>query len=562
MNKKNIKQIITAQAVSNSFAKSIVAVIIAVTIFIMASCTNSNAEKTFAKKTLSTDERFAMQKETDADLWKKYKNGKYTLAEPLVVVNPYGLSPLTALVIFETKETTQVSVRVHGKDEYTTVEHKFSESSKKHSVPIYGLYAGTSNTVDITATHGDKSESITLIIETEPLPSDISRMEVAVAKPEKMSDGFTFFDCPHVNSNYALAIDSNGDVRWYLTDKSMNCCVMLTHLQNGNFLVSSCYIIPNSYNNLFSVFEVTPLGQFIGEIEVYGIHHDIREKSNGDLIFAANKEGRVSQNDYIVEIDRKTHKVLREWDLMEIIPMTEYDTQPPYSGGLSNWLHNNAIWYNESEDSFVISGRHQNMAMKFDAKTKKINWILSGTVGELNEKLRPYLLKPVSEDFEYPTSQHAAMLTPEGDLMLFDNRNSDVQNADGNLIQERLYSRVVRYAIDEKNMTVCEVWQYGKDDGAKLYSSFVSDVDYLGKNHYLLDFGGQYKMPDGGNYDHIFTPGKIKNASIRNSIVMEIDNDEVVFEATLTGNANSNTYKAERKNIYKNASEPSFYDWQ
>lgn len=497
------------------------------------------------------------QAETDADLMEEMQSG-YTLAQPLIIVNPYELSPLTALVGFQSYMETKVTVTVQGKDEYSSISHTFEEFSTQHLVPVYGLYAAQDNQVELTLTARDGStQTNTLTIQTEALPDDISQVEIKTCSPERMAEGLTFVDCPHVNGNYCLAIDSNGDIRWYINDKSFNGSVMLTHLRNGNFLIPSGDVIPDTYNNLTCVHEITPLGKLIHTYYVYGIHHDIREKEDGNLIFAASKEGAESQNDYIVEIDRETGKKVRDWDLMEIIPMTAYDTQPPYNGGLSNWLHNNAIWYIEEEDAFIISGRHQNMVMKFDAQTKEIRWILSETVGELNESLRPYLLMPAEDgsEFEYPTSQHAAMQTPEGDLMLFDNRNQEEQSADGSLDQSRLYSRAVRYEIDEENMTVKQVWQYGKERGTEIFSSFISDVDYLAPEHYLIDFGGMYKLEDGISYDHVLTPADVKNTAQKQATIIELVDGEVVFEALLYGNANSNTYKAERKDIYLRAQE-------
>ena len=500
----------------------------------------------------------ATQAETDKALKKELK-GNYTFEKPFVTINPYNISALTAMVGFETKEETKVSVVIKGKDKNTNITHSFEVFSKEHLIPIYGLYADFENSIDITITDKNgTTQTNTISIKTDPLPSDISKINVKKAVPEQMVNGLTFVDCPHVNGNYCLALDSNGDIRWYLGDKSLNGCVMMTHLKNGNILIGSADIIPNSYNNITVVHELTLLGKFVNDFEVYGIHHDIREKSNGNLIFAASEEGTAVQNDYIVEIDRKTGKEVNSWNLTEIIPMTEYDTQPPYSGGLNNWIHNNAVWYIEDEDAFIISGRHQNMVMKLDAKTSKIKWILSETVGNLNEKLRPYLLTPITEngqEFEYPTSQHAAMQTPEGYLMLFDNRNIDEQNEDGTLAQEKLYSRAVQYEIDEENMTVKQIWQYGKERGGEIFSSFVSDVDYLSSNHYLIDFGGMYKLDDGSNYDHVLTAKDLKNSSNKQSTIIELKDNEVIFEALLYGNANSNTYKAERKNIYLNATE-------
>lgn len=507
-----------------------------------------------AKTREEMDARFSWQDEIKEAL-KEEQGAGYSLEDALIVVDPFEFSPLTALAIFDTEEASTITVTVKGKDDASTITHTFEEASTSHMVPIYGLYADQENEVEITATAADGSQtSQTYPIQTDVLPEDISKTELQVSIPEKMTPGLTFFDCPHINGNYFLALDCNGDIRWYLSDKSFNGSVMLTHLKNGNLLVGTGEAIPDSYNNLYGFYEITPLGQFVRSYQVYGTHHDIREKSDGNLIVAASMEGRESQNDYIVEIDRETSEVIRDWDLMEIIPMTEYDTQDPYTGGLSNWLHNNAVWYDEASDDFVISGRHQNMILRFDAQTGEIKWIFSGTVGELNEELHPYLLTPVNEDFEYPMSQHAATLSSDGDLMLFDNRNFDVLDEDGNLDQDKLYSRAVKYHIDEENMTIEEVWEYGKEAGNQLYSSFGSDVDELEENHYLIDFGGMYQAEDGSSYDHILTDPEIKNASARNTIAVEINNDEVVYQVKLYGNTQSQSYKAERKDIYQNAS--------
>ena len=53
---------------------------------------------------------------------------------------------------------------------------------------------------------------------------------------------------------------------------------------------------------------------------------------------------------------------------------------------------------------------------------------------------------------------------------------------------------------------------------------------------------------DGTVYDHMYTPKTLKNSSKRQSTIIELLNGEVIWEIDLLGN--SNTYKAERKDIY------------
>lgn len=508
-------------------------------------------QKLLNEQTIVADRNFANQNSVVKSLEEELKK-KPSFEKPFVVVDPFKISPLTAMVLFVTDEPSTISVKVEGKDNYSTIEHAFKTLTKQHMVPVYGLYANKSNKVTLIAkTKDGKIKSQILDIQTDVLPNDISKSKVKTINKDKMARGLTFVDCPHVNGNYMLAVDANGDIRWYLSEKKYNGSVMLTHLKNGNMLISNGAPIPKTYNNLPTVFEISPLGRVYAAYNVYGIHHDIRETKNGNLIMAASLEGRKSQNDNIVEVDRSTGKIVRNWDLREILPMTKYEADKPYGGGDSNWFHNNAIWYNEDKEEFIISGRHQNAIAKFDAKTKKLKWVMSKTIGNKNEKIRPYLLKEQCSVFEYPTAQHAVMQLPDGRIMLFDNTNFDIADSKGNLLQDKMYSRAVIYNVDEKNMTVKQDWEFGKERGRDLYSSFISDVDYLGENHYLIDFGGKYIANNGDVYDHMYTKKEIKNKSNRQSTIIEILNNEIVWELDLYGNSNSNTYKAERKDIYQ-----------
>ncbi len=72
----------------------------------------------------------------------------YTIENPKVILNPYGNSPLTALIIFETSDLTSPTVTIKGKDKNTTITHTFTPS-KIHILPIYGLYADTNNEISI-----------------------------------------------------------------------------------------------------------------------------------------------------------------------------------------------------------------------------------------------------------------------------------------------------------------------------------------------------------------------------------------------------------------------------
>ena len=92
---------------------------------------------------------------------------KYTSEEPLVVLNPYGISPLTALIIFETPDLTTPGVTIVGKDSSTTIKNTF-KPGKVHYLPVYGLYPDKENEVILTVNGVSK----TIKIQTEKLPEN------------------------------------------------------------------------------------------------------------------------------------------------------------------------------------------------------------------------------------------------------------------------------------------------------------------------------------------------------------------------------------------------------
>ena len=71
------------------------------------------AEETQSRQLEVTD-RFAQQKSIDEALLQEAQNG-YSLEEALIVVNPYGTSPLSAAAIFSTEEACGGTITVKGK---------------------------------------------------------------------------------------------------------------------------------------------------------------------------------------------------------------------------------------------------------------------------------------------------------------------------------------------------------------------------------------------------------------------------------------------------------------
>ncbi len=134
------------------------------------------------------------------------------------------------------------------------------------------------------------------------------------------------------------------------------------------------------------------------------------------------------------------------------------------------------------------------------------------------------------------------MITPEGYVFLLDNGNNKSKIKENYVPAEESYTRGVLYKIDTEKMTIEQIWQYGKERGSSFYSPYISDVDYISANHYIVHSGGIVTV-DGkpSNY-----PAGIGGADRLLSDTVELINDEVVFELKLP----TNNYRVEKMSLY------------
>ena len=468
--------------------------------------------------------------DSEYEIEKKFKVNGYTLDNPNIILNPYGNSPLTALVLFETEQELDVKVTITGKDKLTTYTHTFSKT-KEHYLPIYGLYADSNNKIIIECGNNKKE----IYIQTEKLPENMIIPTSIKANKSKLTNDLYFYTPS--SSGYTVAYDVNGDIRWYLTNYAL---WKIDRLQNGHLLVSTERLINNPYY-MTGLYEIDLLGKIYTEFSLEGgYHHDYYEMENGNLLVASddfnNEEGTVE--DYIVELDRTTGKIIKTFDLKKVLNMEDGQSENYTS---YDWFHNNSVWYDKKTDSITLSGRHQDAVINISYQTGELNWIIGDSTNWSSE-YQKYFFTPVGDNFEWQWSQHAAMITPEGYVFLFDNGNNKSKNKDEYVDASNSYSRGVMYKIDTEKMTIEQVFEYGKEKGSSFYSPYISDVDYLDKNHYIIHSGGIVYV-DGKNSNQ--PAGFSKGAKLVSDTV-ELLNNEVIFEIILP----TNNYRVEKMSLY------------
>ncbi len=497
-------------------------IILAVILFFVFSSMSNNHDE--VEQTISLVEN-------QEELEKEFKSDGYTIDNPNIIVNPYEISPLTALVIFETESEVAPVVTIIGKDENTTFTHEF-DANTVHYLPIYGLYAGRDN--EIIIEYGDVEKRIT--ITTEELPEDFILPTSVEADKESLENDLYFFSPS--SGGYTSAYDVNGDVRWYLT---INALWEINRLSNGHLMVSTERLVNSPYY-MTGMYEMDLLGKIYKEISLEGgYHHDYFEMPNGNLLVASDdfNSGSGTVEDVIVEVDINTGDIVKSWDLKDVLNREDGKSENWVE---YDWFHNNSVWYDEATNSITLSGRHQDAVINIDYDTGDLNWII-GDPTNWSEEYQKYFFTPVGDDFEWQWSQHAAMITPEGYVFILDNGNNKSKIKEEYVPASESYTRGVMYKIDTDNMTIEQIWGYGKERGSEFYSPYISDVDYLEEDHYIVHSGGIVYV-DGKNSNQ---PAGLGGADKLVSDTVELLNDEVIFEIVLP----NNNYRVEKMSLYQ-----------
>jgi arylsulfate sulfotransferase len=401
------------------------------------------------------------------------------------------------------------------------VSHESESLQQEHEIPVLGLYPGTTNRILVKITDEDlRVASDTITIETEALPSFFPDVEIVVAQTEMMEPGWSL--CCHAVgtgtkfASYPLMFDEEGTIRWYLNMPLRDDDLMapMEQLENGNLL----------FGDGTNAYEYDLMGNEIHRWKIpgnYDIHHDVIKKPNGNLLVAVVDYNLETVEDILLELDGSSGSIVNTWDMREVLDVYRRDLV----NDSIDWFHMNAIWYSEDDNCLVVSGRQQ-CVVKVTDDNEPV-WILAphkgwgkAGVDSSGHETSEYLLTAIdannnaygdsvqlgtkaSDNFSWPWGQHAPMYLPGGNLFLYDN------GFNRNFAPGVSYSMGIEYEIDETNMTVKQVWQYGRERGPEFQSMIVSDVDLLEQTgNRLITSGITFSDPSYTTIVEVSYPGK------------------------------------------------------
>jgi len=493
---------------------------------------------TYLKETPSQTQ---LQQDYEEAFLTEFNEGDYSAENPYFVIDPYHVSPLSGLMMFETNKPSMYKVVILGKTSDANIEF-ITPLTTSHYIPIYGLYAGHFNTIklyqiDFASSYYPTPETLVSEVNvlTDQLPESILTPSVIDTTYEYFGNDLMML-MPALGT-LPVAYDFNGEVRWYL---STNLTWAPTLLENGHLLLGTNRVIASPYYTT-GLYEIDFLGKIYTEyILPGGYHHDVYEMSNGNLLVGTSDfDGTVE--DVIVEINRQTGEIVKSWDLADYLPKldgmaemwTTYD-----------WFHNNSIAYDEVTDSIILSGRHQDAVISIGYSSNELNWVIGDPTNWGEDFVKEYFFTPLG-DFEWSYAQHSATVLENGNIFLFDNGNNRSKLREFDVLAEDNYSRGVIYNYDMITMTIFEEYQFGKELGEDFYSPYISNVYYYADGNYLIHSGGHSEV----NYEVLNIPAPLSEDFLDaklNSITIEVQGDEVVYRLEVA----SNFYRAKRISLY------------
>ena len=171
-----------------------------------------------------------------------------------------------------------------------------------------------------------------------------------------------------------------------------------------------------------------------------------------------------------------------------------------------NWAHVNSIDYDPTDDSIILSVRNQSAVVKI-GRDHQVKWILASPEG-WRSPWKDKVLKPVNASgqmlkvegstceggFDWTWTQHSAFRVDEKStkdviyVSVFD--NGDGRGMEQPALPNMKYSRAVVYKIDQKKMTVQQVWEFGQERGNDWYSPVTSLAKYQADKDSVMVYSG------------------------------------------------------------------------
>jgi EmrB/QacA subfamily drug resistance transporter len=178
----------------------------------------------------------------------------------------------------------------------------------------------------------------------------------------------------------------------------------------------------------------------------------------------------------VQEYNLKTGKLLRNWDALDHIPLSDSYASLPTNGFPWDAYHVNSVDLS-GNGTFLVSIRNTWAAYMVDIDTGKIEWSLGG-------RHSSFRFGPGAA-FQW---QHDVMLQPDSTLTMFDDHCCQITSG-GTYVPPTGASRALRLRLDQRAHTATLVSQYTRK--TEFDADYMGDAQPLGNGNTFVGWGSE-----------------------------------------------------------------------
>ena len=421
-----------------------------------------------------------------------------------LTIDPYKLSPLSAVYVIESVNEKPITVKVKGLYGEPDIIHTYS-SGYGREFEIHGMFPEAQNIIEIV--DGDKTIVTNvyigkLIINGETIPSKLSIDISNLKEDEKYKNNPEMYFLHYTygldswDGTGSVAVSKNGHVRYALKKYTPS----KVRVEDGRNVI---YVLSG-----YSIFDM--LGKPLVNIPHLNHHDAIKINDNyfylssssfgmGDMFGVVDRNGndiKFLSFGMLIKNSLDLNSYPEDANIFkEIVYGESVDNIYIENGQQKNidWFHSNSLVYDSATDILYVSSKHRGVFAIDYSEWKLIWWMVneSHTYSVNGKTTQLYDLKSLDKYRvkgdaikEGPSGQHALFLLANGNLAMFDNQ-----------VEGKKQSRYIEYKIDNVN------GQYSakvieKIEIDSLNARITSDIDFLGENYnnLLLTYGDNTKV--------------------------------------------------------------------
>lgn len=289
----------------------------------------------------------------------------YTFQHILVVPNPYDIVKQSALLLFNSSKTTKIRYRVIG----DTPEADFcgeTEYTKRHRVPILGLYFKRSNKVELEMIdeEGEVIKRRQLRIYVSEMPKNLENVVGENICQAEKSSPFLAVNGLAFNP---LVVDVNGDIRYSVQLRSS--IVGMLPLGEGRFLYEDStanYIDKRGVIKACRYHVMDYMGRVYHSYLMEVVLNRVIAKCGNSIFFSSHSDEK-HVSDILIEMDSRTGEILDIIDMKELVGEKYRDKE--------NWFKLTSLTC--VDDYLYFTSKHMHSVIKYHRLKKEIVWILA-----------------------------------------------------------------------------------------------------------------------------------------------------------------------------------------